>query len=218
MGCARAFALTWMKLHLKWPGVRRDQSSLTTSRKEPDKVEVLSGMLDGVTTGAPLAFEIRNTNTRSGDYEKDIARPGHSDYVLRQKFLGYNDYRGGGHSSGRITAPLVFAGAVAKQILAQTLDVTVGAHVLSIHGIEDNGFPVEISRELLGGLHQMPFPVLDKEKAEEMMAAIDAARRDCDSVGGVVECALLGLPVGLGSRFSVPLKARFQHFCFLFPR
>lgn len=193
------------------------QSSLTTSRKEPDKVEVLSGMLGGVTTGAPLAFEIRNTNTRSGDYEKDIARPGHSDYVLRQKFLGYNDYRGGGHSSGRITAPLVFAGAVAKQILAQTLDAAVGAHVLSVHGILDSGFPTEVSREVLGNLHQMPFPVLDAAKGEEMMAAIDAARRDCDSVGGVVECAILGLPVGLGSPFFRSFESALSALLFSIP-
>ena len=115
------------------------KNALSTARKEADEPNILSGVFEGKTSGAPLCAVIANTDTRSQDYTrtKDLARPGHADYPAHVRYGGYNDYRGGGHFSGRLTAPLVFAGAVAKQILAQQ-GVRVGAHISSIYGISDD--------------------------------------------------------------------------------
>lgn len=117
----------------------RDKSA--TARKEPDKPQILSGVLNGKTTGAPLAMIIENTNTRSGDYDsvRFVPRPGHSDYPAYVKYNGFNDIRGGGHFSGRLTAPIVFAGAIAKQILAEK-GVTIGAHILQVGTVYDTPF------------------------------------------------------------------------------
>ena len=171
-------------------------SPLSTARKEADEPNILSGGFEGKTTGAPLCAVIANTDTRSQDYArtKDLARPGHADYPAHVRYQGYNDYRGGGHFSGRLTAPLVFAGAVAKQVLAQQ-GVRVGAHISSIYGITD------ASLEDAGALEAVaakPFPVLDDAKGEEMRQAILEAKNEQDSVGGAIECAVFGLPAGLG--------------------
>ena len=179
------------------------KSPLSTPRKEADVPEILSGLFEGYTTGTPLCAMIRNTDTRSQDYAKtkDLARPGHADYTGFLRYQGYNDYRGGGHFSGRLTAPLVFAGAVAKQVLAGE-GIRVGAHIRSIAGIEDLPFQndeIPLTAGLLEELRCKEFPVLDDERGAEMRQAILAARNDKDSVGGVIECAVLGLPAGMGA-------------------
>ncbi len=176
---------------------------LSTARKEADIPEILSGYFEGHTTGTPLCAVIRNTDTRSRDYAKtkDLARPGHGDYPGFMRYQGYNDYRGGGHFSGRLTAPLVFAGAVAKQILAGE-GITVGAHIRSIAGVEDLPFENRenpLTGSLLEQLRRKEFPVIRDERGAEMREAILKAKSEQDSVGGVIECAVLGLPAGMGA-------------------
>lgn len=192
------------------------QSELTTARKEADLPEILSGMFEGRTTGAPLCAVIRNTDTRSSDYAatRDLARPGHADYPAYVRYGGFQDYRGGGHFSGRLTAPLVFAGAVAKQLLLAH-DVRVGAHISSIYGINDAA--LEDWRELEAA-GRKDFPVLDDEKGEEMRAAIMQAKGEQDSVGGAIEGAVFGLPPGLGGPdFGDNVEGVFSKYLFAVP-
>ena len=170
------------------------QSAMTTARKEKDEPEILSGVFEGKTTGTPLCAIIFNTDTRSKDYAKlkDLPRPGHADYAGFVRYHGCNDYRGGGHFSGRLTAPLVFAGSVAKLALRQR-GVTVAAHISNVAGIAD------------------PTP-------EEMEAAILAAKADRDSVGGRIRCAVTGLPAGLGAPdFGCNVEGIFSQYLFAVP-
>lgn len=175
------------------------RDSLSTPRKEADQVEILSGLFEGKTCGTPLCAVIRNTDTRSKDYQPDLPRPGHADYAGHVRYDGCNDYRGGGHFSGRLTAPLVFAGAVAKQLLAER-GVYVGAHIRSICGIEDQPFDgLREDRALFKSLAAKPFPTLSDEAGAQMQDAIRRAQEDRDSIGGSIECCATGLPAGLGS-------------------
>lgn len=195
----------------------RDRSS--TMRKEADEPHILSGVLNGTTTGAPLAMIIENTNTRSGDYSSldIIPRPSHSDYPAYVKYGGFNDIRGGGHFSGRLTAPVVFAGAVAKQILKKK-GVTVGAHILQIGAVCDKAFDKnDISAEELETLSSDFFATISTEKEIEMRAAIENARLQGDSVGGIIECAAVGVPVGTGSNMFSTLEGRLSYALFGIP-
>ena len=170
------------------------QSAMTTARKEKDEPEILSGVFEGKTTGTPLCAVIFNTDTRSKDYAKlkDLPRPGHADYAGFVRYHGCNDYRGGGHFSGRLTAPLVFAGAVAKLALRQR-GVAVAARISNVAGIAD------------------PTP-------EEMEKAILAAKADRDSVGGRIRCAVTGLPAGLGAPdFGCNVEGIFSQYLFAVP-
>ncbi len=173
------------------------KDAVSTARKEADEPRILSGVFQGRTTGAPLCAMIENKDTRSGDYErtKDLARPGHADYAAHVRYGGANDYRGGGHFSGRLTAPLVFAGGVAKQLLARE-GVRVGAHISAVYGINDD--PLE-DWEGLEAVASKAFPVLDDQAGEEMRKAILEAKDEQDSVGGSIECGVFGLPAGLGA-------------------
>ena len=170
------------------------QNAMTTARREKDEPELLSGVFEGRTTGAPLCAVIFNTDTRSKDYArlKNLPRPGHADYAGFVRYHGCNDYRGGGHFSGRLTAPLVFAGAVAKLLLRER-GVEVAARISNVAGIAD------------------PTP-------EEMEAAILAAKADGDSVGGRIACAVTGLPAGLGSPdFDCNVEGIFSQYLFAVP-
>ncbi len=192
------------------------KNGLSTARKEADEPRILSGVFEGRTTGAPLCAVIENTDARPGDYArtKDLARPGHADYAARVRYGGFNDYRGGGHFSGRLTAPLVFAGAVAKQILARE-DVFVGAHISSVYGVSDD--PLEDPDSLLA-VRQKEFPVLNDEAGTRMRRAILDAKRDLDSVGGAIECGVFGLPAGLGSPdFGQNAEGVFSQYLFAVP-
>lgn len=167
-----------------------------TARKEEDRPEFLCGILDGHTCGAPITAVIANTNTRSGDYDnlRDCPRPGHADYTAQIKYGGFQDAAGGGHFSGRLTAPMCVAGGLCLQWL-ETRGIRVGAHIASIAGIRDRAFdPADPRLEEI----QAPFPVLDGDAGERMRQAIQEARAAGDSVGGVIECAVTGLPAGLG--------------------
>ena len=152
------------------------KNTISTQRREADIPEILSGFYNGRTTGTPLCAVVRNSDTRSGDYEllSRMPRPGHADFTGSVKYKGFNDPRGGGHFSGRLTAPMVFAGAVCRQILSRR-GVEIGAH-----------------------LSAREFPALDPEAEKQMKAAISEAKASLDSVGGVVECAAAGIPAGLG--------------------
>ena len=192
------------------------KNALSTVRKEADEPEILSGLFEGRTTGAPLCAMIRNTDTRSADYTavKDVARPGHADYAAHVRYDGCNDYRGGGHFSGRLTAPLVFAGAVARQLLAAR-DVTVCAHISSIYGESDGCWD---TMEELYAASRKEFPVIDDEAGERMRQAILDAKEELDSVGGAVECAVFGLPAGLGSPdFGENAEGIFSQYLFAVP-
>lgn len=171
-----------------------------TPRVEKDFPYIKSGVLDGVTTGAPIACVIENTNTKSGDYKSllETPRPSHSDYAAYVKYGGCNDIRGGGHFSARLTAPIVFAGAVLRQILEEK-GIKIAAHIASIGGVDDERFdPVNIPDELMDRLSAESFALIDRSVEDKMRAEVEAARMDLDSVGGTVECAVTGLPTGIG--------------------
>ncbi|MBE5712496.1 MAG: chorismate synthase, partial [Slackia sp.] len=170
-----------------------------TARKEADVVRILSGAMNGRATGAPLCAMIENTNTRSGDYASMAARmrPGHADYAGYVKYRGMNDPRGGGHFSGRLTAPLVFAGSVARLLLRER-GIEIGAHIAAIAGERDARFdPVGVDARTLCGLARSRFPLLSPEKEAPMRRAVAEARAAQDSVGGVIECAAVGVRAGV---------------------
>ena len=176
------------------------QSPTSTPRKEADLPHFVSGLVDDVTCGAPLAALIENTNTRSQDYAqlRDKPRPGHADFTAQVKYGGFQDVAGGGHFSGRLTAPLCIAGGICLQILKRR-GIEVAAHIASIAGQADRPFdPMGESTETLEALKRAPFPVLDEKAGELMRKAIFEAKEDRDSVGGVVECLVTGVPAGLG--------------------
>lgn len=172
-----------------------------TTRKESDMPEIISGVVDGVTTGAPLAIIIKNSDTKSHNYDniRDNPRPSHSDFAAFVKYGGQNDIRGGGHFSARLTAGIVAAGAICRQILEKT-GVVVGGHILSIGKVTDTPFdPVNVSENELKELSSKLFALNSPENETLMRNEVEEARLDGDSVGGSVELAAVGLPVGLGS-------------------
>ena len=194
-------------------------SKLATPRKEPDSFTIESGFFNGRTTGMALCARIVNTNAHSRDYSKmkEVMRPGHGGYPGYVKFHGCNDYRGGGSFSGRLTAPLVFAGAVAKQLLARK-GVTVGAHVAALAGIKDRRFnPLGETAETLRSMAEETLPVLDAAVREPMAQAVTAAQKEKDSVGGLIECMAIGLPVGLGEPYFDSVESRLSHALFSVP-
>lgn len=206
---------------VRWEMARRapGNSNLATPRKEKDSFEILSGYFNGHTTGTPLAMEIRNTNQHSKDYDilKDHMRPGHADYTGHVKYGGFNDYRGGGHFSGRITAPLTFSGALARQVLEKD-NIIIGAHALEIHGIRDRAFdPLGEDEDLYSYLDTMKLPVIEEEKRKAMEDIILSAQKAGDSVGGIVECIVTGLPVGLGDPFFDSLESEMARMMFSVP-
>lgn len=168
------------------------RNQFSTSRREADLPEFVSGLVDDVTCGAPICAVINNTNTRSSDYDKlkNVPRPGHADYTAEVKYGGNQDYAGGGHFSGRLTAPLCIAGGICKQLLSKE-GIEIISRISSIGGIMDDG-------ELTVSPEDKDFPVVDKKQGELMKKQILEAREKGDSVGGSIECCVLGIPVGLG--------------------
>lgn len=164
----------------------------STSRHEPDQIEFLSGIVENRLCGTPLTAIIRNTDTRAADYEnlKNHPRPGHADYVASVKYGGAQDYRGGGHFSGRLTAPLCIVGGICLQLLEKE-GISVISRIAAIGKVKDES-PLTVSTA------EKAFPVVDDAVGEKMLREIEAAKAEGDSVGGVIECAVLGLPVGLG--------------------
>ena len=197
------------------PGKNRQ----STARREKDLPKVLSGVFEGKTSGAPISCVIENTDTRSKDYRNLIEqpRPGHADYTGRVRYQGCNDYRGGGHFSGRLTAPLVFAGAMCKLFL-RSKGIEVGSHISAIGQIMDTPFDdVYVPTELLAKLRTQAYPVINPRAEEAMLVQIDQAREAQDSVGGIIECAVTGMPVGIGSPMLSPVEGRLSSILFSVP-
>ena len=184
-----------------------------TARKESDRPRLLSGVLDGVSTGAPIALVIENQNTRSGDYAalRFTPRPGHADYTGQVRYGGHNDLRGGGHFSGRLTAPLTAAGGLCLPFLSSH-GVSVHAHIAQIGEICD-----EPAARHAGGPALTDFPVYCREQGEAMQRLIAQAKEEGDSVGGVIECTVTGLPAGLGSPMMDTVESRLSSLLFAVP-
>lgn len=194
------------------------RNALSTSRKEPDIPEFVSGVYGGKTTGFPVCIKIANTNTRSGDYN-NIAmkpRPSHADYSAYQKWHGAADMRGGGHFSGRLTAPVCAAGGIAKQILERR-NIFVGAHLSSVGAVPDDLFPMRPEPALFAEIAAKMFPVISDAQGERMQQEILAAREALDSVGGTIECMVLGLPAGLGDPMFDGIENRLARVLFGIP-
>lgn len=195
------------------------QNAMATARKEADRVEIVSGFFDGYTTGSALCGMIKNSDTRSRDYEdmKRYLRPGHADYSGKVRYQGFNDIRGGGHFSGRLTAPLLFAGAVCKQILKHQ-GISVYGRAQSIGNVEDISWNCNVdSEDLWKTTLSHLIPTLSEEKAKKMESSILSAKEDADSLGGVVEVVSFGLPAGLGNPFFDSLESEIAHLVFSVP-
>ncbi|WFA08893.1 chorismate synthase [Tissierella sp. Yu-01] len=191
----------------------------TTSRKEDDEFQVLSGYFNNKTTGTPLCIMIKNADKHSKDYEKtkNLARPGHADYTGNIKYNGYSDYRGGGHFSGRLTAPLVFAGAIAKQVL-KGKNIYIGSHIQSVGNVTEKSFMnTELNPLLIEELRKKNLPTIDDIKAKEMEEEILKAREEQDSIGGVIEVGVLNPLPGLGSPFFDSVESRLSQMIFSIP-
>lgn len=195
------------------------KNNLSTARKESDVPEILSGYFEGKTTGTPLCAIIRNSDNKSKDYSKikDVMRPGHGDYPGFVKYKGFNDYRGGGHFSGRITALLVFAGAICKQILRKS-GIEIVAHIKSIGDMEDKSFlDCDLDKLFINSLKYEEFPLIKKNLEEKMKNEILSARKEGDSVGGIIECMVLGIKAGIGSPFFDSVESTLAHLIFSVP-
>lgn len=214
-GLALDTAFIQQELVRRAPG----RNLLSTQRQEKDAFVIQSGVFEGHTTGTPLCVLIPNSDSHSGDYSllKDNMRPGHADYSGKIKYKGFNDYRGGGHFSGRLTAPLVFMGAVAKLALRR-YGIVVGAHISNVGEILDRKFdPLGEKADTLQVLGQKDFAVLDERRGAEMQALILEARERQDSVGGSIECMAINLPAGIGEPFFDSLESRLAHVIFSIP-
>ena len=190
-----------------------------TRRKEADTPHFLSGMENGTLTGEMLEAVIYNTNMRSGDYPAvpDVPRPSHADFAALMKYGDAVDLRGGGHFSGRLTAPLCIAGGIARQILARQ-GIRIGAHIASVGNVQDRSFdPIAVSEADFDAVLAHDFPVMDPDIGERMKALIDEVRMDCDSIGGVIECASIGLKPGLGEHMFWGMENRISHLLFGVP-
>lgn len=195
--------------------LRHGERSLSTPRRENDTAEILGGVYNGYTTGTPLAIVIRNSDVSDAEYEKikDTPRPGHADYTQYAAGYGYADIRGGGYSSGRLTAPLVAVGTVAGEQLRRVGIKTV-SHILNIGGVYDRELCGETSEDRLS---DMEFPVLDDDAAASMRERISLAVEECDSLGGVIECAVYGIPAGVGETWFDSIEGVISHMLFAIP-
>lgn len=195
---------------------RMPYGKISTARREEDKVEFVSGVYNGFTTGTPLTIIIKNGDTKSKDYSltRSLARPGHADYTAFCKYHGYEDFRGGGHFSGRITAPVVAAGAVLLDTLKMK-GIYIGTHIKKCAGVCDRDFN-NIKDDILL-IDNKIFSVLDEEKEDKMNSAIENAAENKDSVGGVLETAVFGLPKGLGEPWFDSLESLIAHALFGMP-
>lgn len=199
---------------------RKPKGKTGTARHEADDVHFVSGYFEGRTTGTPLTILIANTNTRSQDYAqlKNRLRPGHADWTAWQKYDGFQDYRGGGHFSGRLTAPIVAAGSIAMQIL-ESFGIYTGSHILQLHDVFDTPFASDPDtlKEQIVQVNSAYMAVLDEQAACSMQQTIEAAALDKDSVGGILEGAITGLPAGIGEPFFDSVESVLSHLFFAIP-
>ncbi|MBE6842332.1 MAG: chorismate synthase [Ruminococcus sp.] len=195
------------------------KNKTSTPRSEKDMPQIMSGLYNNRTTGTPLCAFIQNTDQHSNDYKnvQTLARPGHADYTGAKRYQGFNDVRGGGHFSGRLTAPLVFAGAICAQILERR-GIYTGAHIASIHGINDKEFNhTTVSREDILNVRKKEFPVIDDKAGEKMIADVEKAHNALDSLGGIIECACVNIPAGIGSPMFEGLENTISQLVFGIP-
>ncbi|MBO5059609.1 MAG: chorismate synthase [Clostridia bacterium] len=195
------------------------RDKFSTPRKEADLPEIISGLADGKTCGAPITAVIKNGDTKSKDYEnlRLVPRPGHSDFTAFVKYGGCNDIRGGGQFSGRMTAPLCFAGAICMQLLEEK-GIYIGAHIESVHGIHDERFnPINVTKDELDAIKAKDFCVISDKQGEAMKAEIDRVRGNLDSVGGTIECAVIGMPTGVGGPLFGGIEGRISSAIFAIP-
>lgn len=191
--------------------LRAPSMSTDTARHERDAYQILSGVFNGKTTGSPLCLFVPNENTDSKAYEYGVARPSHADYTAFCKYGGFEDYRGGGHFSGRVTAGIVAVGAILKDALKR-LGVTIGTHILECANVRDNEFN-DIKNEVLT-LDCVKFPVLNEEKGKQMIAKIEDAKANLDSVGGITQTAIVGIPSGVGEPMFDSVEGMLSHAMF----
>ncbi len=196
---------------------RRSVNKLTTPRQEKDIPKVISGVYEGFTTGMALSVIIENENTKSHHYTKDIPRPTHSDYTQRMRYGGFSDYRGGGGFSGRLTAPLVFVGALCSYILDKE-GITLGVHLSSVHNVYDNDFnKCKISKDLLMNLKDMDMPLLNTGVKGDIIKEIEVAKEKGDSVGGTIEGCVIGIRGYFGGNYFSRLQSKLSSLVFSLP-
>ncbi len=196
------------------------KNNLTTGRKEEENPVILSGIIDNKTTGAPICMMILNSDTQSKDYEqfRSIPRPGHSDYTGHVRYRGYNDIRGGGHFSGRLTAPLVFAGTLCKCFLRKNHNVEIFSHIYRIGDVFDYPIdPASIDSKLMKQLQMKEIPVFSDEAAVKINETIMNVKNDLDSIGGVIECAVTGAEPGIGSPIFQNVESRIASILYSVP-
>ncbi|MFW9864135.1 MAG: chorismate synthase [Candidatus Thorarchaeota archaeon] len=215
-GCPPGLEIDQSRIQLELNRRRPGTGSLVSPRSEPDTFEIRSGVFKGKTTGAPILMTISNKDVDSSSYEeiKDTPRPGHADYTARVKYRGFNDYRGGGIFSGRLTAAMVMAGSIAQQILNQK-GIEVLAHVIQI-GPERVGQEVS-DDELRSNVYSNPVRCANRESAERMEAVIKDVKSEGDSIGGVIECRIIGVPAGVGEPIFDSVESVLSHAMFSIP-
>lgn len=199
---------------------RKAKGEISTARKEADVIRIVSGYFNGYTTGTPLTILIENTNINSKDYSKtkDILRPSHADYTAYKKYDGYQDYRGGGHFSGRLTAPLVAAGAICMQILSSK-GIQIGTHIYNLHGILDEPFSEDekIINNQLKKLNSTSLPTLSDEVALKMNEEILKYKSEANSIGGILESCIIGIEAGIGEPFADSIESTLASLLFSIP-
>lgn len=201
--------------------LRKPKGKISTARKESDTPIVLSGLFEGKTTGTPLCIIFENNNTKSKDYSKtkDLMRPSHADYSGYLKYKGYNDYRGGGHFSGRLTTPIVCAGAIAKQIL-ESKGIFIGTHIKQMHDLHDTSFDyldASLLKDQILDVNDKYFPVLSEETKEAMIKKIEETALQKDSIGGILETAIVNLEGGIGEPMFHSLESTLSQYLFSVP-
>ena len=196
--------------------MRRPAGKISTARQEKDEYVIASGVFEGKTTGTPISIIIPNADTRSTDYKKTygLARPGHADFASFCKYHGFEDYRGGGHFSGRVTSALVAAGAIARAALAKK-GIYIGTHIKELAGVPDRAFG-DLKADI-DDLYTKVFPVLSEKAEENMRAEIEKAAADGDSVGGLLETVVIGMPAGVGEPYFDSLESVISHMMFSVP-
>ena len=193
---------------------RKARGAIATARHEADEVKILSGVKDGFAEGSPLTIVIENHDVRRSDYENRMLRPSHADYTAYVKYGGYEDFSGGGHFSGRLTAPLCAAGAIVKDML-EDKGIRIGSHIARLADVCDRDF-ADLKQDI-EALNQKLFPVLDDTAGEKMMAAMAQAKAEGDSLGGILQTAVFGLPAGIGEPFFDSLEGIIAHAVFAIP-
>ncbi len=196
--------------------LRKPKGKIGTKRHEEDNIKIISGVFNGKTTGTPLSIIIQNNDTKSDNYDnlKELARPGHADYTGDIKYHGFQDYRGGGHFSGRLTAPLVAVGAILILAL-QKKGIKIGTHIKRCGGLSDRNF-INYENDI-NLLNNLDFAVLDDEKSKQMTEKIEETAKDGDSIGGILETAIIGIPGGLGEPWFDSFESLLSHGIFSIP-